>query len=140
MNEDEEQPQESAAETAEDVTPAPAGDTETAESAGPDAEQMSESELRQKLEEHFREQQVGDVLVQFLVSLSTLAYMKMGLTEDSLPHKDFDQASLAIDSFKAVLDTATGRIPEQDAAALSGALASMQLTFAQTSAEPDTAK
>lgn len=140
MNEDKEHRQDETDAAAGDSAPAPAGSTGTAGSAGEDGQQMSEAELRQKLEEHFREQQVGDVLVQFLVSLSTLAYMKMGLTEDTQAYKDFEQASLAIDSFKAVLDTATGRLPEQDAAALSGALASMQITFAKASEGQDAAK
>lgn len=92
---------------------------------------MSEEELRKKLEEHFREQEVGDVLVQFLISLSTLAYVKMGLTDDTREYRNLEQASLAIDSFKALLEAVESRLPEQDAKALAGALASMQITYAK---------
>jgi cobalamin biosynthesis protein CobT len=94
---------------------------------------MSEEEFRAKLEEHFREQKVGDVLIQFLISLSTLAYVKMGLTEDTKDYKDLEQSRLAIDSFKALLEAAESRLPEQDAKALAGALASLQITFAKAS-------
>lgn len=118
---------EEAAEAAESAKAA-----ESAEAAG-EPERMSEEELRQKLEEYFREQKVGDVLVQFLVSLSTLAYVKMGLTEDTVQYKDLEQAGLAIDSFKSLLEAAENRLPEQDAKALAGALASMQITFARAS-------
>ncbi|MDO8735945.1 MAG: DUF1844 domain-containing protein [Thermoleophilia bacterium] len=94
-----------------------------------DPEEMTEEELRAQLAKHFREQKVEDVLVQFLVSLSNLAYSKMGLTEDSEEIKDLAQASLAIDAFKALLDAAGKRLPEQEASALAGALSSMQITF-----------
>lgn len=100
---------------------------------GEEPGEMSPEELRQKLEEHFREQKVGDVLVQFLISLSTLAYVKMGITEDTEKHKDLEQASLAIDAFKALLESAEKRLPQQDAKALAGALASMQVTYVRAS-------
>lgn len=95
------------------------------------ADKMTEEELRAELEKQFRQQQVSDVLMQYMVSLSTLAYVKMGITEDTREVKDLDQARLAIDSFKALLDTAGDRFGDQDQQALSGALASMQMTFVQ---------
>ncbi|MBI5869492.1 MAG: DUF1844 domain-containing protein [Actinobacteria bacterium] len=99
-----------------------------------DPDQMSEEELRARLEKHFREQKVDEMLVQFLVSLSNLAYIKMGLTEETGEVKDLDQASLAIDAFKGLLDAAGKRLPEQEASALAGALSSMQITFVKVSA------
>ncbi len=106
---------------------APPGDVEDA--GADDLSGLSEEELRQKIEEQIRKQSVADVLVQFMASLSNLAYLKMGLTDDTKDIKDIGQARLAIDSFKALLDAAGGRMAEQDRNALSGALASMQLTF-----------
>ncbi len=94
-------------------------------------EQMTEEELRAELEKQFRSQKVSDLLMQYMVSLSTLAYAKMGLTDDTRDVKDLEQARLAIDSFKALLDSVGDRLGEQDAQALSGALASMQMTFVQ---------
>jgi len=111
---------------------APAEEPETTAPA-PDEPKagMSEAEIREKIEEHFRAQPVGEVLMQFLISLSTLAYVKMGITEDSKQYRDLQQARLAIDAFKALLDTAGPRLDSQDASALAGALASMQITFAK---------
>ena len=100
-----------------------------------DKQEMTEEEMRAEIEKHFREQDVGDVLVQFLVTLSNLAYIKMGLTEDTSEIKDLAQASLAIDAFKSLLEAAEKRLPEQDAKALAGALSSMQLTFVKAGAE-----
>lgn len=104
---------------------------EAAGAAGKKPGEMSEAELRAELEKHFREQKVSEVLMQFMVSLSTLAYTKMGLTEDTEYVRDLDQARLAIDSFKALLDAAGGSLGQQDVQALAGALASMQMTFAR---------
>lgn len=104
-----------------------------ADAAGgsPDPEQMSEAELREALEQQFRQQKVSDMLMQYMAGLSHIAYVKMGLTEDSDAFKDMAQASLAIDVFKAMLETAYDRLDPQDTNALAGALASMQMTFAQ---------
>ncbi|MFA6001435.1 MAG: DUF1844 domain-containing protein [Thermoleophilia bacterium] len=96
-------------------------------------EKMSEEELRAELEKHFREQSVSDLVVQFMVTLSNLAYMKMGITEETKTSKDLGQASLAIDAFKTLLSETGKRLPEQDAKALEGALSSMQLTFVKAS-------
>jgi hypothetical protein len=104
-------------------------DQMTEEETGRDPDQMTEEELREQLVKHYREQKVDDMLVQFLVSLSNLAYVKMGLTEDTEDVKDLAQASLAIDAFKALLDAIGNRLPEQEASALAGALSSMQITF-----------
>lgn len=104
---------------------------EEAAAAGRKAGEMSEAELRAELEKHFREQKVSEVLMQFMVSLSTMAYTKMGLTEETGYVRDLDQARLAIDSFKALLDAAAGSLGQQDVQALAGALASMQITYAR---------
>lgn len=130
---------------AEEAAAAPAaegteGPEDAAGSAGPDADAgpdaMTEAELRAQIEEHFRSQPLAEVLKQFLISLSTLAYVKMGITEDTVKYRDLAQAGLAIDAFKGVLDAVSARLGSQDASALAGALASMQMTFARASAEP----
>ena len=94
---------------------------------------MTEEELRAEIEKQFRLQKVDEILMQFMITLSNLAYIKMGLTEETKDVRDLAQASLAIDGFKALLDSAGGRLPEQDAQALAGALSSMQITFAKES-------
>ncbi|MHB8858787.1 MAG: DUF1844 domain-containing protein [Thermoleophilia bacterium] len=112
----------------------PAGQEETAAPAGEkEPAEMTEEELRAEFEKQFRMQKVDDVLVQFMISLTNLAYMKMGLTEDTADVKDLAQASLAIDGYKALLEAVGKRLPEQDAQALTGALSSMQMTFVKAS-------
>ena len=101
------------------------------EAAGPAG--ITEEEMRRQLEEHFRRQSVSDLLVQFMVSLSNLAYVKMGITKDTAEIRDLEQARLAIDSFKGLLEAAEDRLEQQDKNALAGALASMQMTYAQVS-------
>ncbi len=106
--------------------------------AEPDLESLSGEELRARIEEQFRRQDVGDVIVQFMISLSNLAFMKMGLTEETRQIRDEAQSRLAIDSFKALLDAAGGGLPEQDRSSLAGALASMQLMFVKAFAPAET--
>lgn len=109
---------------------------QAASQAGQPAEEpdrMTEEELRAELEKQFRQQQVADVLMQYMISLSSLAYVKMGITEDSQEVKDLEQARLAIDSFQGLLDSIGDRLDKQNQEALAGALASMQMTFVQVS-------
>lgn len=119
----------------DEETQKPADENDNPEGTHPqkDPNDMNEEELRDQLEKHFREQKVDEVLVQFMVSLSNLAYIKMGLTEETEKIKDLDQASLAIDAFKGLLDAAGKKFPEQEASALAGALSSMQITFVKVS-------
>ncbi len=121
--------------------PQPGGEnTSKQEVTEEDIGSLSEEELRRKIEEHVRQQKVSDVLVQFMASLSNLAYMKMGITEDTRDIKDTEQARLAIDSFKALLDAAGPRLEDQDRNALAGALASMQMTFVKAAAGEEAGK
>lgn len=138
------QQQETTAPQEEETSAAPqeeetgAGKTEAA-AAGEAQEkkpgQMTEEELREEIEKQFCKQKVDEVLVQFMITLSNLAYIKMGLTEETADVRDLAQASLAIDTFKVLLDAAGGRLPDQDAKALAGALSSMQMTFVRESSE-----
>ena len=109
------------------------------EKAPPEAkvnpEQMTEQDLRVEFEKHFREQKVDEMLVQFLLTLTNLAYIKMGLTDETKDAKDLAQASLAIDAYKTLLETVKKHLPEQDAQALAGALSSMQMTFVKAGSE-----
>ena len=114
---------------------AAADNTAARDKRPPAPEQMTEAELRAEFEKHFREQKVDEMLVQFLVTLSNLAFVKMGLTEDTRETRDLAQASLAIDAFKSLLEAAEKRLPEQDAKALAGALSSMQMTYVKVGAE-----
>ncbi len=121
--------------------PQPGGEnTPNQEVTEEDVASLSEEELRRKIEEHVRQQKVSDVLVQFMASLSNLAYMKMGITEDTRDIKDTEQARLAIDSFKALLDAAGPHLEDQDRSALAGALASMQMTFVKAAAGEEAGK
>ena len=122
-------PDEETDKTTDDYPGPEAAESAPEAGAEPDLESLSGDELRARIEEQFRRQDVGDVVVQFMISLSNLAYMKMGLTEDTIEIRDERQSRLAIDSFKALLDAVGGGLPEQDRSSLAGALASMQMTF-----------
>ena len=134
---EEEKEETSAEETApaeqEETAPAEQEETAAAPAGEKEPGQMTEQELRAEFEKQFRQQKVDDVLVQFMITLTNLAYMKMGLTEDTADVKDLEQASLAIDAYKALLEAVAKRLPDQDAQALTGALSSMQMTFVKAS-------
>jgi hypothetical protein len=63
----------------------------------------SEEELRARLEEEMRKIQVGDVLLQTVVTLVNLAGQRLGLTESTRELRDPAQARLAIESVRALM-------------------------------------
>ena len=77
-----------------------------------DGRRQDEQELLEQLEAELRRMEVGDYLAQLLITLSSLAFQRLGLTPDTTADRDLDQARLAVDAFAAVLDvsgTAPGR-------------------------------
>lgn len=104
-----------------------------AEDARP-SEDISEEELRQRLEEALENITVVDVVIDFMVSTSSLAYRSMGIPHEvNEKHKDMEQARLAIDCIDALLKTAGDRLPEEAQKPLSGTLDNLKLNFVKES-------
>jgi hypothetical protein len=87
-------------------------------------------EMINKLQEEIDKLSVKDVVMQIMMSLSSLAYKKMGLpvgTNDR--YKDKVQAKMAVDSFEALLKVIDAEISAQEADNLRSSLANLQLNF-----------
>lgn len=97
-------------------------------------EDISEDELRQRLEEALEHITVAEVVIDFMVSMSSLAYRKMGIPHEvNEKHKDMEQARLAIDCVDALLKAAADRMPEEARKPLTGTLDNLKLNFAKES-------
>jgi hypothetical protein len=66
-----------------------------------------------RLQEEIRNLPVVDHVMYMMQSLSALAVGRMGLGGESQPRPDFEQARLAIDAFKALLDVVEKARPEE---------------------------
>lgn len=112
--------------TADAGAPPPGGE--------PNADAMTEDELRAAYEAELARIRVEDVLVQTVVSLLNLAARKAGLTgTDEEP--DFEQVRQAIDGTKALLPLVEPTLGA-DAKQVRDALSQLQLAYARSGATP----
>jgi hypothetical protein len=104
-----------------------------AERAG-DAAPTDDERLRAVVEE-LRRLKVDDLALDMAVSLVTIGYQKLGLTEQTSKLRDLDGARLSIELLRAILDV----LEREGAAAKSGdlraTLAAMQLNYARVVAD-----
>ncbi len=106
--------------------------------AGPEAEgeseEMSDEELRRRMDEAMEKITVADVIIDMMVSLSSLAYQRMGIPHEvNEKYRDMEQARMAIDCLDALATAIEGRIPDEVAKPLTGTLDNLKLNFAKES-------
>jgi hypothetical protein len=90
---------------------------------------LSEEELR-RLEEQLRSIGVADVLVQTVLTLSSLGFARLAAGE-----RDLEQARLAIDAIGAIVPLLEGAVPSQTVRDFSQMKANLQLAYASAVSE-----
>ena len=104
----------------------------SAEKSG--GEEISEEELRRRLEEAMEKITVTDVVVDMMISLSSLAYQRMGIPHEvNEKHRDLDQSRMAIDCLAALVNTVEGRVPAEILDPLKGNVDNLKMNFAKES-------
>ncbi|MEX0992480.1 MAG: hypothetical protein WDZ37_00625 [Solirubrobacterales bacterium] len=100
----------------------------------PEAQEMSEEELRARLAEELKRIQVRDVLLQTVVTLINLGGQRLGLTEDTREARDLEQARAAIEAVRALvplLEQGDSREGPEQLAPVRDALAQLQMAYAR---------
>lgn len=93
-------------------------------------ERKKEEELIRELQEEIDKLTTKDIVIQMMMSLSSLAYKKMGLPVGvNDKYKDKEQARLAIDCFNALLRVVSGEVSEAERENLEVSLSNLQLNF-----------
>jgi len=92
-------------------------------------EQVEDAEMMERLQEEIRNLPVSDHLVFMMQSLSGLAVARMGLAADTAGRRDMEQARLAVDAFKALLELLEKARPAGEMAAHRGMLSQLQLAY-----------
>ena len=95
-----------------------------------EANQPSDEELVQQLEEELKKLKVGDLLVQTLYTVSSLGYRKL-----SADDRDLEQARLAIEALRALLPVLEGSIGEDVVRDFKQVTANLQLAYANAARE-----
>jgi len=94
-----------------------------------------ERELAERLAEELRRLKVEDVVVNTLMTVSSIGYRRLGLTEDTKEDRDLDQARLAIETMQALVPVLAQVVPAELVRDFEQSVANLQLTYAQAAAE-----
>jgi len=94
-----------------------------------------EEQLAQQLAEELRRLRVEDVVIQTLITISSIGYRRLGLTEDTKDDRDLQQAKLAIDTMVALTPVLENVVPEDLVRDFNQSVASLQLAYAQAADE-----
>ena len=98
--------------------------------AGSNDNNMSEDELMAQFQEQMAKTPVIDFVAQFLMTLSSLAWQRMGIYQDpSSTTTDFDQAKLAIDCYSAIVEKVGNSLDEETRKAVDGVLSSLRMKY-----------
>ncbi len=90
----------------------------------------SEEELIKELQEEIDKLTTRDIITQMMISLSSLAYKKMGLPVGvNDKYKDKQQAKLAVDAFDALLKVIMDEVSAEERESLKSSLSNLQLNF-----------
>ena len=99
------------------------------------SEHSNEEELARELAEELRRLRIEDVLIQTLVTISSIGYRRLGLTEDTKDDRDLQQAKLAIDTMTALTPVLESVVPDELVRDFNQSVASLQLAYANAAGE-----
>jgi hypothetical protein len=101
-----------------------------------DERRLTEEERAALLREQLKALHVIDVAQDMMLSLVTLGYQKLGLTEETEDLRNLQDARLAIDLLRSVIDVLAAAAGEPLVASFRSTLAAMQLNFARVAMPP----
>ena len=96
----------------------------------PDQEQLA-----RELEEQLKALRVEEVLVQSLVTVSSIGFRRLGLSADTKEDRDLPQSQLAIETMEALVPVLEKFLPEQLATDFKGSAAQLKLAYARAVGE-----
>jgi hypothetical protein len=106
------------------------------ERAAHGTDERSEEERRRDLLDQLRRLRVADLVEEMLVSLVTVGYQKLGLTDQTRELRDLGDARLAIETLRAWIDVLARERGEEGLADLRATVATMQLEYARVAVRP----
>ncbi len=95
-------------------------------------ERIEDEKLIEQIRDEFAKLTVKDFLNQTLLTLSTLAYQKMGIPDANKSHKDLDQAKLAIDAYSDLFKCLEPCLEPDETDAFKQVLSKLKLDFVST--------
>jgi hypothetical protein len=105
-----------------------------------DESQLTDEERARLYREQLKRLRTIDLVQDMMVSLVTIGYQKLGLTDETRDLRDLGDARVAIEALRRLIEVLEGEGERDQASALHATLASMQLAFARVAAEPEAAR
>ena len=94
-----------------------------------------EERLARELAEQLEKLRVEDVLLQTVVTVSSLGYRSLGLSEETRARRDLAQSRLAVDALQSLVGVLEGVVPAELVRDLRASVANLQLAFAKAATE-----
>jgi len=120
------------ADAAAEEMPADSGEEE--QGAGGDGRELSDEERAELYRQQLKELRVLDVARDMMLTVVTVGYQKLGLTDDTRELRDLEDAHLAIELLRAVVDAVEGVADADEIETYRSTLAQMQLNYAKAAA------
>ena len=99
------------------------------------AREVEEQErLAREVAEQLRKLRVEDVLIQSLITISSIGYQRLGSTEDTREGRDLEQTRLAIETLRAVTPILGQFVPAELIRDFDQSVANLQLAYASAAA------
>jgi hypothetical protein len=98
-----------------------------------------QEELARQLAEQLRQLKVEDVLINTLLTVSSIGYRKLGLTEDTKEDRDLEQTRLAIETMQALTPILEKFVPSELVRDFNTSVANLQLAYASAASEGENA-
>jgi hypothetical protein len=95
-----------------------------------------EERLARELAEQLQRLRVEDVLVQTLVTVSSIGYRCLGLTAETRDARDLEQTQRAIAVMQALTPVLATIVPAEAVRDFESTVANLQLAYATAAAEP----
>jgi hypothetical protein len=92
---------------------------------------VSDAEMMERMQEEIRNLPVSDHLLYMMHSLSALAVARLGVTAETVAHRDLEQARSAIDGFKALMEVVERARPAGETVIHRGTLSQLQLAYVE---------
>lgn len=102
------------------------------------SEQMppeEQEQLAREVAEQLRKLRVEDVLIQTLVTISSIGYQRLGATEGTRDTRDLEQTRLAIETMRAVTPILGHFVPAELIRDFDQSVANLQLAYAKAASE-----
>ena len=101
----------------------------------PESVREEQEKLVRELEEEFRKLRVEDLVIQTLLTVSSIGYRRLGLTPETREDRDLEQARLAIETKRAVTPVLERFAPAELVRDLNQSVANLQLAYAKAAAD-----